>query len=54
MASNDWKSDLNGLLDFIEQQSTISLERISQHFLALGLQFDDDFQQKVRRLVNLR
>lgn len=54
MASNDWELELDRMLDLIEKQSTESFEKIDQHFLTLGLSFDDEFRQNVQKMVNLR
>lgn len=54
MASDDWKCELNHLLDFIEKQSTKSFETINEDFLALGLPFDDEFRQNVLKMAKLR
>lgn len=54
MASNDWELELNRMLKLIENQATESFEKIDQHFSTMGLSFDDEFRQNVRKLVNLR
>lgn len=54
MAPNDWKHELNHLLDSIEKQSTESLDKMDQQFMTLGLSFDDDFQENVQKMVKLR
>lgn len=57
MASNsdDWKQELNRMLDLIEKQSTESFERIDEKLMELGISMDDDkFRQNVQKMVNLR
>lgn len=54
MASNDWKHELNRMLDLIEKQSTEAFEKIDEHFMALGLPFDDTFKQNVVQMANLK
>lgn len=49
-----WKNELNRLLDKVEEQSTESLAKINQRFMALGLPFDDEFQQNVVKMANIR
>lgn len=54
MASDDWKQELNRMLDLIEKFSTESFERMEKNFMELGLSFDDEFRQNVQKLTNLR
>lgn len=55
MASDDdWERELNRMMDLIEKQSTNTFEKVHQHFMALGFQFDDEFRQNVVKMVNLR
>lgn len=54
MNSNDWQHELSHMLETIEKQSTLSLEKINQQFKALGLPFDEKFRQDVMKMTNLR
>lgn len=48
--SDDWKLELNRMLDTIENQ----LEKIDQRFKVMGRPFSEEFQQHVVKLTNLK
>ena len=49
-ASVEWKNDLDVMLDTIENQ----VKQIDQRFKELKLPFDDEFQQIVTQMTNVR
>lgn len=54
MVTIDWTDELNRMLDIIEKESTESLDKINQQFVALGLPFNDEFRKNVWKMVQLR
>lgn len=54
MSSNDWKHELKFLMDFIEEESTKSLEKINRNLLASNIPFDDEFRENIRKMMDIR
>lgn len=45
MNGNNWKVELDRLLEIFERESTLSLRTINQCFAASGCPFDEDFRK---------
>lgn len=54
MDSNNWKHELKQMMDKVQEQSTLSLGKIHQHFKAEGISFDQKFREMVREMMKLR
>lgn len=54
MAVNDWKRELQLMLDMVEEQATESFDLINRRFAVLGLPFDDEFRKNAVKMANLR
>lgn len=54
MDSIDWKLELSKMLDTFESESAESFGIINQRFVALGLTFDEEFQENVLKMANIR
>lgn len=52
--ANEWKSELQRMLNAVQQQSLLSLGLIQQQRQALGLPLDENFRNTVRDMWNLR
>lgn len=50
MDTNDWRHDLNFMLNTIDEQ----LEKIDQRFKAIGRPFDEQLQQTIVKITTLR
>lgn len=50
MAQNDWKCELNRILEMLDQQ----LEKIDGRLQASGLCFNEEFQQDIKKVINIQ
>lgn len=54
MNTDDWKLEMNRMLDLFANQAEYSLEKINRCFEALGRPFDEKFRQHYLKMTNQR
>ena len=54
MNTGDWKLEFDRLLEIFERESTISLRKIKQYFIASDREFDENFRKYFLKMSTLR
>lgn len=54
MSANEWKSDMDRMLAKIERESTQSLRKINQCFIATHRPFNEEFRKYFLKMATLR
>lgn len=54
MAANDWKREMDHMLEMFDRQATLSLRKINGYFGTLRLPFNEEFRQHFLKISNQR